>query len=248
MPPSPPASDAAPQYSPLVRAVVHGLRRRCAVPAEAHIVVACSGGADSVALLRALDLLRGRRTWRLRLTVAHVQHHLRPAEEAEGDAAFVEALAGQLGLAFVRRDIAPAEEAGNVEASARRQRYAVLAEMAEQVGASFVATAHHADDHLETILMALLRGTTVKGLRGIAWRRRLPEGAVLIRPMLGATRAEAEAVLKQLDQPWREDATNQDRRRTRARLRHEVLPVLRELRPSVARKALELSDSLRAQG
>lgn len=235
----------APSYLPLVRALVHGLRHRCGVLEGDRVLVACSGGADSVALLRALHLLQDRRTWNLSLTVAHVQHHLRPEDEAEGDAAFVEALAGQLGLKYVRRDITPVEADGNVEANAREQRYAALTEMAFEVGATYVATAHHADDQLETLLMAILRGTTAKGLRGIAWQRPLNESVTLIRPMLNATHAEAIELLESLDQPWREDATNLDKSRTRARLRHEVLPVLRELRPSVARKAVELGDALR---
>ena len=239
----------APSYWPLVRAVAHGLRHRGGVQEGDSVLVACSGGADSVALLRAMHLLRGRRKWNLKLTVAHVQHHLRPDDEAEGDAAFVAALADQLGLACVRRDITPGESAGNVEANAREQRYAALNAMAAEVGAGFVATAHHADDQLETLLMAILRGTTAKGLRGIAWQRPLDDevtgGVTVIRPMLGTTHAEAIDFLHRLEQPWREDQTNLDRSRTRARLRQEVLPVLRELRPSVARKAVELGDVLR---
>ena len=237
-------NPAAPSYLPLVRSLSHGLRHRVGVREGDHLIVACSGGADSVALLRALHLLHDRRKWNLSLTVAHIQHHLRPPEDAEGDAAFVEALAERMGLKYARRDITPGEAAGNVEANAREQRYAALAEVARQVGAGFVATAHHADDQLETLLMAILRGTTAKGLRGIAWHRPLDEQVTLIRPMLNATHADAVEFLESLDQPWREDATNLDKSRTRARLRHDVLPVLRELRPSVARKAVEFSESL----
>ncbi len=249
-------------YHPLMRRLTHGLRQRCGVREGDTLLVAVSGGADSVALLRGLRLLAPRRRWRLTLHVGHVQHHLRPPEEAETDAAFVEALAGELSLPFHRRDITV--PAGNVEAQARRLRYAALTGMARDAGASFIATAHHADDHLETILMRLLRGTTARGLRGIAWRRAVkaesPASApaerghasdtaavnlALIRPMLAATHAEAIDFLRVLNQAWREDATNADASRTRARLRHAVLPVLHELRPSVARKVLELSDSLR---
>lgn len=242
---------ATASYLPLVRALSQGLRQRGGVREGDHLLVACSGGADSVALLRALHLLHDRRKWNLSLTVAHIQHHLRPPVTAEGDAAFVAELAEQLKLPCHRRDITPGNDAGNVEANARDQRYAALAEIAQEVGAGFVATGHHADDQLETLLMAILRGTTVKGLRGIAWQRPLGEassgGITLVRPMLGATHDDAIALLHYLEQPWREDATNLDRSRTRARLRHEVLPVLRELRPSVARKAVELGDALRGE-
>ncbi|NBC10332.1 MAG: tRNA lysidine(34) synthetase TilS, partial [Planctomycetes bacterium] len=192
-------------YHPLMRRLTHGLRRRCGVGEGEAILVAVSGGADSVALLRGLRLLALKRRWRLRLHVGHVQHHLRPPEEAEADAAFVQSLADELSLPFRRRDLEV--PAGNTEAQARRQRYAALTRMAQEAGASLIATGHHADDHLETILMRLLRGTRARGLRGIAWRRAMkaeehekPEDAEasairLIRPMLAATHGEAIAFL-----------------------------------------------------
>ena len=242
-PPQVPALATA-AYLPLMRALVTGLRRHGGVGADAHLVVACSGGRDSVALLRGLALLAGRRGWRLRLTAVHVQHHLRGAA-AEGDAAFVAELAEELGVAYLRRDVRPGPLPGNVEANARRLRYAALRQAAESCGANFVATAHHADDQLETLLMAMLRGTTAAGMRGIARRRPLSPGVTLIRPMLDATHDQATAFLGHLDQPWREDATNRDTGRTRARLRRDVLPTLRNLRPDAALKALRLSDAMR---
>ena len=94
--------------------------------------------------------------------------------------------------------------------------------------------------------MALIRGTGPAGLRGVAWCRPLSEGVGLIRPMLGATREQALAFLAALEQGWREDATNADPDRTRARLRRDVLPVLRELNAGAALNALALSDRVRA--
>lgn len=239
----------APHYHPLVRHVAAGLRRRCGVSQGDALVVAVSGGADSVALLRALHLLADRRTWSLKLIVGHVQHHLR--EQAEDDARFVAALAGTLGLAFARRDVHPHHHGGNLEATARRQRYAALVQIAREHGAGFIATAHHADDQLETLLMRLVRGTTVRGLSGIAWRRAAgpePEaaGISVIRPMLAATHAQAVALLEHLHQTWREDATNVDPSRLRARLRAQVTPRLRALHPHVARHAVQLADAARA--
>lgn len=241
-----------PAHHRLTRAAARGLRHRCGVKEGAHVLVAVSGGADSVALLRALVTLAPRRKWRLTLSVGHVQHHLRQPE-AEHDARFVEALAAELGLDFHRVDLTPPPRprprpgAANIESWARRQRYAALAQMAETCGAEFISTAHHADDQLETLLMRMLRGTGVAGLRGIAWRRRLAhEGLSVVRPMLGVTRAEVLDFLQTLGQAWREDHTNADLTRDRARLRHEVLPVLRAMRGDAARRAVALADHARA--
>ena len=126
-------------------------------------------------------------------------------------------------------------------ANAREQRYAALTDIAKEHDASFIATAHHADDQLETLLMRMLRGSSVAGLRGIAWKK--VSGTVsVIRPMLAIDQSDIHSFLKQLDQPWREDATNADTSRTRAKLRHDVLPLLKELQPDVTNKALELAE------
>ncbi|MEE9404936.1 MAG: tRNA lysidine(34) synthetase TilS [Algisphaera sp.] len=243
-PPAPPATTDSPHYHPLVRALAQGLRDRCQVQEGDHVLVACSGGADSTALLRALHLLAPRRRWELRLTVAHVQHHLR-GEAAEQDADFVKTLAQQCGAAYQRADITPGHAAGNMEANARDQRYAALTTLAAAVGAHCVATAHHADDQLETLLMAMVRGTGPTGLRGIAWTRPLNDNVRLIRPMLSATHDQALNLLATLKQDWRDDATNRDTDRTRARLRRDVIPVLRDLNPAAAQNALALSDRIR---
>ncbi len=236
----------SPNYHPLVRRVARALRQRCRVRAGSTVVIGCSGGADSVALVRAMAMLAGRRRWRLRLVVGHVQHHLRD-EDAEADAAFVARLAGGLGLGYERRDIHPVEQSGNLEAAARKQRYHALADIALKRGAAHVATAHHADDQLETLLMRLIRGAGTKGLRGIAWRRRLrtaDENARVyaVRPMLEVERDQALDLLNALGQPWREDATNADTTRDRARLRHEVIPVIKAIRGDVAGKAVALGE------
>lgn len=246
-----PTHPDTPHYHPLVRAVARALRKRCKVGPGASIVVACSGGADSVALLRALAMLAGRRKWQLHLIVGHVQHHLR-GDDAERDAAMVGLLAAQLGLCYERRDIHPADTPGNLEANARRQRYAALADIAIKRGARFIATAHHADDQLETVLMRLVRGTSPMGLRGIAARRRLrnPESTddthrlYVIRPMIEAEHDQAIDLLHLLDQPWREDATNTDTTRTRAMMRHKLIPLLKQIRADAAGKAVALTDQL----
>ena len=240
---TPPARSAS--HHRLTRLVARGLRQRCGVGGKAHLLVAVSGGADSVAMLRALAALAPRRRWALKLSVGHVQHHLRELE-AEADAEFVEALAREMELPCERVDLdATTAVGGNIEAWARRERYAALQRLAEHCGAEHVVTAHHADDQLETLLLRMVRGTGVRGLRGIAWRRRLGDRLMLVRPMLGADRADVLDFLNTIGQPWREDHTNADVTRDRARLRHEVIPVLRDVRGDAARKAVHLSEHAR---
>ncbi|MGB0768825.1 MAG: tRNA lysidine(34) synthetase TilS [Phycisphaeraceae bacterium] len=230
----------APHYDPLVRSIARALRRSCEVEPGATVVVACSGGADSVALTRALALLAERRRWRLRPVVAHVQHHLR--DEAEDDAAFVERLAQRLGLTYARRDIRPGDRSGNVEANARELRYAALMQIAREHDAGYIATAHHADDQLETLLMRLIRGTSVAGLRGIAPQKKVSDTIAVIRPMLGVRREAVRGFLDGLGQSWREDVTNADTDRTRAMLRREVIPHLKRLQSDAADRATDLAE------
>lgn len=230
-----------------VKAIAPVLRHQCDVKAGASIMVAVSGGADSVALLRTLAAIAPRRRWQLQLTVAHVQHHLR-GNAAEQDADFTRLLAGQLGIPFTRCDLDLTAEQENLEDRARKARYAVLGKLAQQHGASFVATAHHGDDQLETLLMRLLRGSSVRGMAAMAWNRRLSPGTDvrLIRPMLHCDRASVVSFLRDLGQPWREDHTNYDVTRLRALLRRDVLPQLHQIRPDVARKAVQFAQHMRS--
>ena len=237
-----------PAHHPFVKVVAEALRRRCGVKKGDRLVVAVSGGADSVALLLALSDVAPRRTWRLELSVAHVQHHLREAQDdAEQDAEFVTQLAKRLNLVFMRADLDLSECRGNLEAQARRHRYAALGNMAAQFGAEHVVVAHHADDQMETVLMRLLRGASVKGLSGMAWRRRLaPDSLVtLLRPMLAVDRAAVLGLLQDMGQTWREDRTNTDMTRVRARLRQQVLPVLHAIRADAPQQAVRLGEHLR---
>jgi len=230
-----------------VKTVGQALTRHCGVKPGDRLMLAVSGGADSVALLRAMAFLATRANRRLTLVVGHVHHHMRPDVEADRDAAFVEALAHALGLPCCRADIEPAALAGNLEANARRLRYEALGRLASGADCSLVVTAHHADDQLETLLMRLGRGAGTRGMAGIAPRRRLGADTAihLIRPMLALTRDEIRAFLDALEQPWCEDLTNRDPARLRNRLRHQVLPTLLEMCPASARHAAELADQYR---
>lgn len=237
---------------PFARKVAWAMRHRCGVrPARRDpgpLLLAVSGGADSVALLRAMAALAPMRGWGLRLVVGHVDHGVRA--ESKDDARFVAELTERLlgPGRFTLHTLDPTELRGNHEAALRALRYAALAEAARRCAARSVVTAHHADDQLETVLMRVMRGAGARGLAGMAWRSRIPSdrGTLrLLRPMLAVTHDEAIAFLRDIDQPWREDATNRDATRWRARLRRDVLPVLREMRPGVAGKAVQLGDHLR---
>ncbi len=226
-----------------VKAVVQTLAARCGISPGNRLVLAVSGGVDSVALLEVMAHLGARRKWRLTLAVGHVQHHLR--DDAEADAVFVEQLAGRLGLPYFREDV-HIEKSGNIEAAARHARYGALETMARKFDASAVVTAHHGDDQLETLLMRLMRGSGLTGLNCMSWRRRLsPESSVwLLRPMLGVDRAMACAFLNEIGQDWREDHTNEDTTRLRALVRKQVMPALKQAGPAVVERAADTIEQL----
>ncbi|MGC2160541.1 MAG: tRNA lysidine(34) synthetase TilS [Silvibacterium sp.] len=198
-----------------------------------RLAVAVSGGADSVALLRAL--LEAAPEIGLVLSVAHVHHGIRGAE-ADADAAFVAGLAAQFGLAFHRKDVdAPAaarEHRETLEEAARNLRYAWFRELLASGVADAVATAHTLDDQAETVLHKLLRGAWTEGLSGIHPVLAQPKGTIL-RPFLGVRRVEIEDWLSRIGQSWREDATNADTAYTRNRLRRELLPALAAYNPQI---------------
>ena len=214
---------------------------------EVTVLVAVSGGPDSLALLRGLRALKIAGDGRL--VAAHVNHQLRGSESDE-DERFVREQCESLGLPCEvgKAPVAAiADEQGDgIEAAARQARYAFLTEAAHRVGARFVATGHTADDQAETILHRILRGTGIAGLAGSPRTRALSPATTLIRPMLTVRRAEVLAYLDRLGQPFREDRTNADRRFTRNRIRHELLPELaRQYNPHVVEALVRLGKLAR---
>jgi tRNA(Ile)-lysidine synthase len=189
------------------------------------VLAAVSGGADSVALLRAMAALKSGGLGRL--CVAHFNHKLR--DEADDDQRFVVSLCKQLGLSCETGscDVAQlaADRGEGIEPAARRARYDFLKETAGRLGARFVLTAHTADDQAETILHRIVRGTGISGLAGMSRSRRLGH-ATLLRPFLSVRRCELEEYLHDIGQPFREDSSNADRRFTRNRIRHGLLPLM----------------------
>ena len=192
------------------------------------VLIALSGGADSVALAYALCRVRAREGWRL--WAAHVNHGMRGAE-SDGDQAFVEELCRRLGLQLVSRRLIPPEQAG--ETWAREARYAALREMAAQAECGVIALAHHQDDQAETLLEHLLRGTGPEGLAGMRPLSRLG-GVTLARPLLGLSRAALREALAEAGESWREDSTNAQAQCLRNRLRLEILPALEALSPGAS--------------
>ena len=211
-------------------------REQALLESGAHIVCAVSGGADSVAMLHVLHTLRQELS--LTLSAAHYNHHLRGAE-SDRDEAFVRALCRQLDIPLTVSggDVrAYAAQSGrSVEEAARSLRYAFL----EGLGPT-VATAHTADDNLETVLLNLVRGTSLRGLCGIPPRR---DG--IIRPMLCVTRAEIDAYLRENGLAHVEDSTNAQPDALRNRIRMGVVPLLREENPSISATVLRGSLLLR---
>ena len=229
-----------------------------------RLAVGVSGGADSVALLRALAARAAELG--LVLSVAHLHHGLRGAE-ADADLEFVRELAGRLGLHFHEARVDTAAEAAalggkraeTIEEAARRVRYAWFrglmvsrvpkgeghgAPRASSQNVDAVATAHTLDDQAETVLAKFLRGAWTEGLSGIHPVVEFPEGRV-VRPLLGTTRAEVEAYLKALGQEWREDSTNLHVTFTRNRIRHELLPLLEGWNPRLKEHLAQMAELAR---
>ncbi|MCX5820942.1 MAG: tRNA lysidine(34) synthetase TilS [Deltaproteobacteria bacterium] len=188
-----------------------------------HLVVAVSGGPDSVALLRALALLTDE--FRLRLTTAHLNHGLRE-EEADEEEAFVRRLSDGMGIACIckKTDIRALKEGKrrSLEEIGREERYRFLQETAEKCGAVKIAVGHHRDDQAETVLLHLLRGSGPEGLRGI-----LPvlDGRI-IRPLLDVGRADILAFLRREGLTYRSDSSNESPLFLRNRIRNELIPGL----------------------
>ena len=214
-----PGPGRLPRRQPsLLEAVRAAVRRHRLLDRGDRVLVAVSGGADSVALLHALTRLRT--DYALALTVCHVHHGLRP--EADRDAAFVLALAARLGCPATVERVQVAPRPGrSPEGLARAARYAALGRAARATGATRIALGHTADDQAETVLMRLLQGAGPRGLAGIPVRR-----GRLVRPLLEVDRSTVLAHLAAEGLEWVEDATNRDPKMLRNRIRHDLLPLL----------------------
>ncbi len=226
----------------------HFIRRHALIPNRARVIVGVSGGPDSLTLLHALHRLAPEQGWQVH--AACLNHGLRP--EAEAEARFVAELAAArgLGCTIERADVqAIARQPGvSLEEAARQARYAFLGRTARRLNAPVVAVGHHADDQVETILMHLLRGSGLAGLRGMppavdlhALRLSAVQksedaslaGIALIRPLLPFSREEILAYCREQGLEPRWDLSNLDTSFFRNRLRHEIIPSLKAINPNL---------------
>ncbi len=212
-------------------------RRNELFPAGARVCCAVSGGADSMAMLWCLHSLQTE--LEITVTAAHFNHRLRGAE-SDGDEAFVRAFCEKYNIPLTvgSADVRAEQKGRTLEEAARDLRYAFL----DRAEADLIATAHHADDNAETVLLHLLRGSGLRGICGIP-----PKRGRIVRPLLSVTRAQIREYLRAEELPWREDSTNAEGECLRNRLRHEVMPRLYELAPQLSERITERTVLLRAE-
>jgi tRNA(Ile)-lysidine synthase len=212
------------------------------------VVVAVSGGADSVALLMGLFMLT--EEFGYRLVVCHVDHGLR-GEESRQDAEFVKELANRLGLPFELGEFQVAEIAQgtgqSIQVAAREVRYGFFERVMRAYDANKLAVAHHADDQAETILMRILRGTSASGLSGMEWMRKWKHGWI-IRPMLHIWRHEIETFCKEQHISYRTDSSNLSTKYLRNKIRLELIPLIeRAYNSNIKNRLLALGDIVRME-
>ncbi len=225
-------SNSAPREPLLYRGLSAAARNFHMFTPGVRVLCAVSGGADSVALLYALQQKRDELGISF-LAAAHFNHNLR-GEESDANEAFVLELCARLDIPLFcdRADVAveAAARRAGIEETARSLRYAFLCETAETADCRRIATGHTADDNVETVLLHLTRGTGLLGLTGIP-----PVRGAIVRPLIYVSRAEVELFLQAHGLSHVEDASNEDQRFTRNKIRHSVVPVLCDINPRLPR-------------
>ena len=218
----------------LITSTRRTLREECELGRGSRLLLAVSGGGDSTALLHVLCLLR--EELELELSAHGVDHGLRPEAAAELD--LVGQLARRLDVPFSRSTVR-LPPGGNLQARARSARYAALSAARELARATLIATAHHADDRAETVLLRLLRGTRPRGLSVLP-----PRDRGLVRPLIRARRSDVLAHLKRHELAFASDPSNLDRRFLRVRVRTELMPLLEQLSPAIVAHLNALADEI----
>jgi tRNA(Ile)-lysidine synthase len=231
-------------YHSLLRKVITLQRKTKLIPPNSAILVAFSGGIDSSSLAVALQRLKEPLQIK-RLALLHINHLLR-GEESYRDENFARNFAKKYSLElFVERVDVPSlakEREGNIEATAREERYRLFEEVRKREGFDLVATAHHLGDLVETIILWLTRGTGLEGLLGFE-----PVEGNIIRPFYLATRQEIEDFAKKQAIEWVEDSTNYDLSLARNRIRHRVVPELKAINPNLEESVLRMREILKEE-
>lgn len=234
------AGSSKPDWSDLHARFQATLRSRPQLlPPQESLLVAVSGGQDSVCLLKLLLDLQPK--WGWRLGVAHCDHQMR--SDSAANAQHVSEIARHWNLSFYQKT---AENPLQGEAAARSWRYQVLIALAEIHGFSRVVTGHTKSDRAETLLHNLIRGSGLDGLAALSWQRPLTETVQLVRPMLEIGRSQTAQFCHQFQLPIWEDSTNQDTRYTRNHIRLNLIPALETINPQVQTHLATTAELLEA--
>jgi tRNA(Ile)-lysidine synthase len=235
----------------LIKTVEANIRSRKLLERGQTIVIAVSGGVDSVVLLDVICQLRRSYGWKIH--VAHLNHQLR-GKESDGDEKLVRqtARAKKLRLTVGSADIArmAREQKISIEMAARSERHAFLARTASKAKARTLVLAHHADDQVELFFLRLFRGTGIEGLAGMKWKSPSPanKDIQLVRPLLNVTKRDLLTYAAEHSIKYREDATNQSLDIRRNRIRHELLPLIREhYQQGIGASVMRLGEILSAE-
>ncbi|MEH2095891.1 tRNA lysidine(34) synthetase TilS [Nostoc sp.] len=228
-------------WTPLHAKIHRTMRSRHLFERNQRLLVAVSGGQDSLCLIKLLLDLQSK--WGWDLAIAHCDHRWR--SDSQANAHHVENLAKTWGTSFY---LETANEPINSEAAARDWRYQALSAIAQANNYQYIVTGHTASDRAETLLYNLIRGTGADGLQALTWQRPLTTSIMLVRPLLEVTRIQTEQFCQKFNLPIWEDSTNQDLQYARNRIRQELLPYLQEnFNPQVESALAQTAELLQAE-
>ncbi|MBG1260514.1 tRNA lysidine(34) synthetase TilS [Nostoc commune] len=228
-------------WTPLHAKIHRTIRSRHLFERNQRLLIAVSGGQDSLCLIKLFLDLQSK--WGWNLGIAHCDHRWRSDSEANAD--HVENLAKTWDISFY---LETASEPINSEAAARDWRYEALSAIAKANNYQYIVTGHTASDRAETLLYNLIRGTGADGLQALTWQRPLTTGIMLVRPLLEITRTQTEQFCQEFKLPIWEDSTNQDLQYARNRIRQELIPYLRQnFNPQVESALAQTAELLQAE-
>ncbi|MGF1986953.1 MAG: tRNA lysidine(34) synthetase TilS [Nostoc sp. ZfuVER08] len=228
-------------WTPLHAKIHRTMRSRHLFERQQRLLVAVSGGQDSLCLIKLLLDLQSK--WGWDLGIAHCDHRWR--SDSQANANHVENLAKTWGISFY---LETAKEPINSEAAARDWRYQALSAIAQKHNYQYIVTGHTASDRAETLLYNLVRGTGADGLQALTWQRPLATGIMIVRPLLEITRPQTQQFCQDFQLPVWEDSTNQDVKYARNRIRQELIPYLQEnFNPQVESALAQTAELLQAE-